>query len=63
MPDDDQIEVLRSLFAHAYEKPQSFLLRLVQAIKSSRRPQIQSRPTIQSLNIDDKKDCAKDLAS
>lgn len=62
MPDDDQIEALRSLFAHAYEKRQSFFVRLVQAIKDSRRPHI-SRPTIQSLNIHEKKDTAKTLPS
>jgi hypothetical protein len=33
MPDDDQIELLRSVLAHAYEKRQPFLLRLVQAVK------------------------------
>jgi hypothetical protein len=33
MPDDDQIELLRSVLTHAYEKRQPFLLRLVQAVK------------------------------
>lgn len=33
MPEDDQIELLRSVLAHAYEKRQPFLLRLVQAVK------------------------------
>jgi hypothetical protein len=63
MPDEDQIEMLRSLFAHAYEKRQSFLLRLVQAVKDSVGARIPSKPTIQSLNIIEKnKDIAKDLA-
>lgn len=60
MPDEDQIEMLRSLFA--YEKRQSFLLRLVQAVKDSVGARIPSKPTIQSLNIIEKnKDIAKDL--
>ncbi len=50
MPDDDQIEVLRSLFTHAYEKRPSFLLRLVQAVKGSVDSRTPSEH-IQSLNI------------
>ncbi len=54
MPDDDQIEVLRSLFTHAYEKCPSFLLRLVQAVKDSVDSRAPNKPIIQSLNIIEK---------
>ena len=54
MPDGDQIEVLRCLFAHAYEKRPSFLLRLVQAVKGSVDSRTPNKPIIQSLNIIEK---------
>lgn len=51
MPDDDQIELLRSVLAHAYEKREPFLVRVVQAVKDSVGPRSPSKPIIQSLNI------------
>jgi hypothetical protein len=55
---DDQIDLLRSVLARAYEKPQPFPLRLVQAVKDYIDTRTPKRPIIQSLNISDKKDAA-----
>jgi hypothetical protein len=60
MPDDDQIEALRSLFAHAYEKRQPFFVRVVRAVKDSVGPRTPNKPTILCLNIYEKNDSAKD---
>jgi hypothetical protein len=54
MPEDDQIELLRSVLAHAYEKRQPFLLRLVQAVKDYVGPRTLRKPIIKSLNIIEK---------
>jgi hypothetical protein len=55
MPDDDQIELLRSVLSHAYEKRQPFLLRLVQAAKDYvGHPRTLRKPIIESLNIIEK---------
>jgi hypothetical protein len=54
MPDDDQIELLRSVLTHAYEKRQPFLLRLVQAVKDYVGPRTLRKPIIESLNIIEK---------
>jgi hypothetical protein len=54
MPDDDQIDLLRSVLAHAYEKRQPFLLRLVQAVKGYVSPRTPRKPIIESLNIIEK---------
>ena len=54
MSDDGQIELLRSILAHAYEKRQPFLLRLVQAVKDYVGPRTPRRPIIESLNIVEK---------
>jgi hypothetical protein len=51
MRDDDQIELLRSVLAHAYEKRQPFLLRLVHAVKDYVGPRTQRKRIIESLNI------------
>jgi hypothetical protein len=59
MPDDDQIEVLRSVLAHAYEKRQPLLLRLIQAVKDNVGTRTPRKPIIESLNIFEKD---KDLA-
>ena len=55
MPDDDQIELLRSVLARAYEKRQPFLLRLVQAVKDYVGPRTPRKPIIESLNIIERK--------
>jgi len=55
---DDQIDLLRPVLARAYEKPQPFPLRLVQAVKDYIDTRTPKRPIIQSLNISDKKDAA-----
>jgi hypothetical protein len=57
---DDEIDLLRSVLARAYEKRQPFLFSLVQAVKAhmspSRKPK---KPIIQSLNIvENNKDAA-----
>ena len=54
MREDDQIELLRSVLAHAYEKRQPFLLRLVQAVKDYVGPRTPRKPIIESLNIIEK---------
>ena len=46
---------MRSVLAHAYEKRQPFLLRLVQAVKNYVGPSTLRKPVIESLNIMDKK--------
>lgn len=53
MPDDDQTD-LCSVLAHAYEKRQPFLLRLVQAVKEYVSPRTPRKPIIESLNIIEK---------
>jgi hypothetical protein len=56
---DDQIELLRSVLARAYEKRQPFPFRLVQAVKDYIGPRTPRRPIIESLNITEKnKDAA-----
>lgn len=55
---DEEIDLLRSVLARAYEKRQSFLLRLVQAVKHRFGSDTTRRPVIQSLNIEKKKDAA-----
>jgi hypothetical protein len=47
MPDDDQIELLRSILAHAYEKRQ--------AVKDYVAPRTPRKPIIESLNIIERK--------
>jgi hypothetical protein len=54
MPDDDQIELLRSALAHAYDERQPFLLRLVQAVKDYVGQRTPRKPIIESLNIIEK---------
>ena len=54
MPDDNQIELLRSVLAHAYEKRQPFLFRLVQSVKDYVGPRTFRKPIIESLNIIEK---------
>ena len=52
---DEEIDLLRSLLAHAYERRQPFLLRLVRAVKDYVGPRPPRKPVIQSLNIIEKK--------
>ena len=55
---DEEIDLLRSVLARAYEKRQPFLLRLVYAVKDRFGSDTTRKPVIQSLNIDKKKDAA-----
>ena len=55
---DEEIDLLRSVLARAYEKRQPFLLRLVQSVKNRFGSDTARKPVIQSLNIDKKKDAA-----
>ena len=52
---DDQVDLLRSVLARAYEKRQPFLLRLLQAVMDYVSPSTPRKPVIESLNIMDKK--------
>jgi hypothetical protein len=54
----EEIDLLRSVLARAYDKRQPFLLRLVQAVKNRFGSDTTRKPVIQSLNIDKKKDAA-----
>ena len=51
MPGDDQIGLLRSVLARAYEKRQPFPFRLVKAVKDYIAPRTTRKPIIESLNI------------
>jgi hypothetical protein len=54
----DEVDLLRSVLARAYEKPSPFSLRLVEAVQvyiGSRSPK---KPIIQALNIGENKDAA-----
>ena len=52
---DDQVDLLRSVLARAYEKRQPFLLRLVQAVKNYIGPRTPRKPLIEGLNIIERK--------
>src|ERR1041385_2051171 len=52
----DEVDLLRSVLAHAYEKPSPFPLRLVEAVQDYIGTRTPKRPIIQSLNISEKKD-------
>jgi hypothetical protein len=55
---EEEIDLLRSVLKHAYEKRRPFPIRAIQAVKrffGSRRPR---KPVIQNLNIEGKKDAA-----
>ena len=54
----DEIDVLRSVLARAYEKPSPFPMRLVAAIKDYIGTRTPRKPIIESLNIIEKKDAA-----
>jgi hypothetical protein len=55
---DDEVELLRSVLAHAYEKPSPLPLRLVEAVKDYIGTRAPRKPVIESLNINEKKDAA-----
>ena len=52
---DEEIDLLRSVLARAYEKRQPFLMRLVQAVKDYVGPRTPRKAVIESLNIMEKK--------
>ena len=53
---DQEIDLLRSVLARAYEPRQPFLWRLTQALKHLLRARSSRKPLIESLNIIGKKD-------
>ena len=55
---DDQIDLLRSVLARAYEKPSPFPLRLIEAVQDYIGSRTPRKPIIESLNINEKKDAA-----
>jgi hypothetical protein len=54
----DEIDLLRSVLARAYEKPSPFPLRLVEAVQDYIGTRTPRKPFIESLNISEKKDAA-----
>jgi len=54
----DEVDLLRAVLAHAYEKPSPFPLRLVEAVQDYIGTRTPKKTTIQSLNISEKKDAA-----
>jgi hypothetical protein len=55
---DDQLDLLRSVLAHAYEKRQWLPLRILQALRDYIGPRTSRKPIIESLNIERKTDTA-----
>ena len=55
---DDQIDLLRSVLARAYEEPLPFPLMLVQGLKDYIGTRTPRKPIIESLNIIERKDAA-----
>jgi hypothetical protein len=52
---DDQLDLLRSVLAHAYEKRQRLPLRLLKALRDYIGPRTQRKPVIERLNITEEK--------
>jgi hypothetical protein len=52
---DDQVDLLRSVLARAYEKRQRLPLRLLQALRDYIGPRTPRKPIIESLNIIERK--------
>ena len=52
---DDQVDLLRSVLARAYEEPSPFPLRLVEAVRDYIGTRTQRKPIIESLNIVERK--------
>jgi hypothetical protein len=48
---DDQLDLLRSVLAHAYDKRQRFPLRLLQVLRDYIGPRTVRTPIIENLNI------------
>lgn len=53
MADDKQLEQLRSVLAHAYEKRQPLAVRMIQAMMARMSAQNRRRPIIESLHIEE----------
>jgi hypothetical protein len=53
MSEQEQLELLRSVLARAYEKRQPLSLRLINTIKKHIVPRAPRKPIIESLNIID----------
>jgi hypothetical protein len=54
----DEVDLLRSVLARAYEKPSPFTLRLIEAVQDYIGTRTPRKPIIESLNINEKKDAA-----
>ena len=54
----DEVDLLRSVLARAYEEPSPFALRFVEAVKDYIGIRTPRKPIIESLNISEKKDAA-----
>ena len=54
----DEVDLLRSVLARAYEKPSPFPLRLFQSVKDYIGTRTPRKPIIETLNISEKKDAA-----
>ena len=54
----DEVDLLRSVLARAYEKPSPFPLRLVEALQDYVGTRTPKKPLIQSLNSTEKRDAA-----
>ena len=54
----DEVDLLRSVLACAYEKPSPFTLRLIEAVQDYIGTRTPRKPIIESLNINEKKDAA-----
>jgi hypothetical protein len=54
----DEVDLLRSALARAYEKPSPFPLRLVEALQDYIGTRTPKKTIIQSLNISERKDAA-----
>jgi hypothetical protein len=53
MADDEQLEQLRSVLAHVYEKRQPHALRIIHALMARMSAQNRRRPIIESLHIEE----------
>ena len=54
----DEVDLLRSVLARAYEKPSPFTLRLIEAVQDYIGTRTPRKPIIESLNINEEKDVA-----